>query len=125
MTALQLHDLSQLSLICFSGEDAEGFLQSQLSCDVSSLTSNNSAYGSYCTPKGRILSTFLLWRSEQGFFMQLPSPLREPIQKQVSKYILRSKSKRAMPAANSLVWALQAKALDGPALEFLPLPYSV
>jgi folate-binding protein YgfZ len=40
-----------------------------------------------------VLATFLLWRSGEDFFMQLPSPLREPIQKQLSKYILRSKVK--------------------------------
>jgi hypothetical protein len=40
-----------------------------------------------------MLASFLLWRSDQGYFMQLPSSLREPIQKQLSKFILRSKVK--------------------------------
>jgi folate-binding protein YgfZ len=91
MTALQLHDLSQLGLICFFGDEAPDFLHNQLTCDVSVLSLNTSTYGSFCTPKGRILATFLLWRSEQGFFMQLPASLREPIQKRLSMYILRSK----------------------------------
>lgn len=93
MTALQLHDLPQLALICFFGDDARDFLHSQLSCDVSSLPPNQSTYGSYCTPKGRILSTLLLWRSEPDFFVQLPSSLREPIQKRLSMFIVRSKVK--------------------------------
>jgi folate-binding protein YgfZ len=38
-----------------------------------------------------MLTTFLLWRLEGGYFMQLPSSLREPIQKQLSRFILRSK----------------------------------
>ena len=44
---------------------------------VAALTAGRSTYGAYCTPKGRVLATFLLWRSEQGFFMQLPASLRE------------------------------------------------
>jgi folate-binding protein YgfZ len=86
-------DLSQQGLISFSGDDAQTFLHNQLSCDVSALTATRSTYGAYCTPKGRMLASFLLWRSEQGFLMQLPSSLREPIQKQLSKFILRSKVK--------------------------------
>ena len=87
--------LDHLGLIGFSGDDARAFLHSQLSCDVEGLQPDRSTYGSYCTPKGRILATFLLWRTEAGFMMQLPSSLREPIQKQLSKYILRAKVKAA------------------------------
>ncbi len=87
--------LPQFGLIRFSGEDAQTFLHNQLSCDVAALTPGRATYGAYCTPKGRMLASFLLWRSEQGFFMQLPSSLREAIQKQLSKFILRSKVKAA------------------------------
>ncbi|MGH8623033.1 MAG: YgfZ/GcvT domain-containing protein, partial [Burkholderiales bacterium] len=65
----------------------------QLTCDVAALTAGSSTYGSYCTPKGRVLATFLLWRSGEDFFLQLPSPLREPIQKRLTKFILRAKVK--------------------------------
>jgi len=88
-----LNTLDQLGLIAFAGEDAQAFLHAQLTSDVSGLAANSSQYSGYCTPKGRLLASFLLWRTEQGFYVQLPSPLREPIQKQVSKYILRSKLK--------------------------------
>ncbi len=88
-------ELSRYGLIRFTGEDAQTFLHNQLSCEVSALASGRVTYGAYCTPKGRILASFLLWRSEQGFFMQLPSSLREAMQKQLSKFILRSKVKAA------------------------------
>jgi folate-binding protein YgfZ len=90
---ITLNNLDRVGLIAFTGDDAQAFLHSQLSCDVSELSLNRSTYGSYCTPRGRVLATFVLWRSAQGFFMQLPSPLRESIQKGLSKYILRSKVK--------------------------------
>ena len=83
--------LSRSALLRFSGDDAQLFLHNQLTCDIGALAAGRATYGAYCTPKGRMLATFLLWRSEQEFFMQLPSPLRDPIQRQLSKFILRSK----------------------------------
>ncbi|HKU69981.1 MAG TPA: folate-binding protein YgfZ [Burkholderiales bacterium] len=90
-----ISSLSQFGLIRFAGDDAQAFLHAQLSCDVAALTPGQSTYGAYCTPKGRALASFLLWRSADGFFMQLPTSLREPIQKQLTKFILRSKVKVA------------------------------
>lgn len=96
-------ELPQFGLIRFSGEEARDFLHNQLTCDVSALKPGRSTYGAYCTPKGRVLVTFLLWRTELDFFMQLPASLRESIQRQISKYILRSKVKAADATAE---WAL-------------------
>ena len=93
MTQTVFCELAQFGLIRFSGAEAQTFLHNQLTCDVAALTPGKSTYGSYCTSKGRVLATFLLWRSGEDFFMQLPSSLREAIQKQLSKYILRSKVK--------------------------------
>jgi folate-binding protein YgfZ len=93
MTKNSFCELAHFGLIRFSGAEAQTFLHNQLTCDVTGLAPGRSTYGSYCTPKGRILATFLLWRSGEDFFMQLPSPLRDSIQKQLSKYILRSKVK--------------------------------
>ena len=103
MTRSVICELAHLGLIRFSGAEAQTFLHNQLSCDVAALAPGKSTYGSYCTPKGRVLATFLLWRSGEDFFMQLPSPLREPTQKQLSKYILRSKVRAADASAE---WTL-------------------
>jgi folate-binding protein YgfZ len=80
-------------LIRFSGTDAQSFLHNQLTCDVAALEPGRSTYGAYCTPKGRVLATFLLWQMEDGYYMQLPGSLREAIQKQLTKFILRAKVK--------------------------------
>lgn len=93
MAGATVYPLSRYGLVCFSGGDAQSFLHSQLTCDVNSLTPGWSTYGSCCTPQGRVLASFLLWRSEQGYFMQLPSPLRESVQRHLSKFVLRSKVK--------------------------------
>jgi hypothetical protein len=86
-------DLSQCGLIAISGDDAQAFLHAQFTSDVNALALNRSQYSGYCTPKGRLLASFLLWRDEQGYFIDLPGELREAIQKRLSMYILRAKVK--------------------------------
>jgi folate-binding protein YgfZ len=85
--------LDHLGVLQFSGEDAAGFLQGQLSCDIAGVTLRSSAYGAYCSPKGRMLANFLLWREEAGFFMALSRDILPVVQKHISKFVLRSKVK--------------------------------
>lgn len=89
-----LADLSHFALIRFAGEDAQAFLQGQLSNDVRLLNGRNSQWAAYCTPKGRMLATFLLWQDgTDGYLMQLPVSLAEAIRKRLSMFVLRSKVK--------------------------------
>ena len=90
-TATIMADLSHYGLIRFSGEDAKTFLQSQLTCDIRKIDPRRAQYGSYCTPKGRILATFLLWQQGEDFLMQLPASLAVAVQKRLSMYVLRAK----------------------------------
>lgn len=83
--------LSQWSLLRFSGPDAQSFLHGQLTCDVVALNSGASTYGGYCTPKGRLLATFLLWADVASYTMLLPAALAEPIRKRLAMYVLRAK----------------------------------
>ena len=86
-------DLSHYGLIHFSGEDALQFLQGQLSCDVREIHHHTAKYGCYCTPKGRVLTTFLMWKDSSGYLMQIPSSLLISLEDKLSKYILRAKVK--------------------------------
>ncbi|MEK6594589.1 MAG: folate-binding protein [Pseudomonadota bacterium] len=90
-----LHSIRNAGLLVFSGDDAQSFLHAQLTSDVAGLALSKSQYSGYCTPKGRLLASFLLWRNESGYVLQLPAVLREPIQKRMSMYVLRSKVKVA------------------------------
>jgi len=85
--------LDDFSLLRFSGPDTAAFLQGQLTCDVQALNTGASSYGGYCTPKGRLLATFLLWPDDTGFMLLLPEPLAEGMRKRLTMYILRSKVK--------------------------------
>ncbi len=94
--------LVHTGLLHFSGPDAQTFLQGQLSCDVAALQPLQATYGSYNTPKGRMLASFVLWRIGADYFMQLPRALCEPIRKRLSMYILRSKV-QAVDASEAFV----------------------
>lgn len=77
----------------FDGADAQGFLQGQLTNDVAALDAMHSQYAGYCTPKGRLLASLLLWQHDGAYRMLLPRELCEPIRKRLSMYILRAKVK--------------------------------
>ena len=94
--------LDHLAVLQFGGEDAEAFLQGQLTCDVGRIGPRSSTYGAYCSPKGRMLASFLLWREEAGFSMALSRDIAAAVQKTISRFVLRAKVK-IWDASGSLV----------------------
>ena len=84
-------DLSHLSLLKLSGEDALSFLQGQVTNDVKQLNGSNSQYAGYCTPKGRLIALFLAYGHEDKLYLQLDRRLAEAITKRLRMYVLRSK----------------------------------
>jgi hypothetical protein len=86
-----LADLSHLGALEFSGSDSQAFLNAQLSCDVGAMIVGTNACGGYCSPKGRLLADFLLWRTASAFRMILTRGIAEPIRKRLAMYVLRSK----------------------------------
>ncbi|MCB6182117.1 hypothetical protein LIN78_00920 [Leeia sp. TBRC 13508] len=91
--ATWLCDLSSFGLIHFIGEDTATFLQGQLSSDIKKISETDCVYSAQSTPKGRVLANFRIWRQADGYMLQLPSTLVPTIQKRLSMYILRAKSK--------------------------------
>jgi hypothetical protein len=86
-------DLSHYGLILASGDDAQAFLHGQLTNDIVALGEDGAQRNGYCSPKGRFLATFLIWKATQGIMLQLPRTLLAPIRKRLSMYVLRSKVK--------------------------------
>ena len=116
-------ELTQFGLLHFSGGDAQAFLHGQLSCDVAGLASGHAQYGSYNTPQGRMLASFLLWRDSAGFVMQLARALCDSIRKRLSMYVLRSKvNVRDATNESALigVWSPDAQALLQPLFPSVP-----
>lgn len=85
--------LTEYGLIRFSGEDSLSFLQGQLSSDIRSLQPETAQYSSYSTAKGRMLASFLVWRHGDDYLLQVSADILPAIQKRLSMFILRSKTK--------------------------------
>jgi folate-binding protein YgfZ len=84
-------DLSPFGVLRFAGADALPFLHGQVSNDVKGLGVAQARYAGYCTPKGRLLANFLLWREGDGVLMLLPRDLLAGVEKRLRMYVLRSK----------------------------------
>ena len=91
--APRCHELSDRALISFAGDDAVAFLQAQLTSDVAALEPETTQYSGYCSPKGRLLATFLVWRLEDEVLIELPAGLREQLQSRLARYVLRARVK--------------------------------
>jgi folate-binding protein YgfZ len=85
--------LTDLGLIAVAGEDAATFLHNQLTNDVEHLGADDARLAGYCTPKGRLQATFLIWRSADTVYLQLPRAIQAPLQKRLSMFVLRAKAK--------------------------------
>lgn len=86
-------DLSHTGLLLCSGDDAESFLHGQFSSDVKALGAQASQYAGYCSAKGRMLATGLLWKMADGLALQLPGDQLAPIQARLSMFTLRAKAR--------------------------------
>ncbi|HRY14706.1 MAG: folate-binding protein YgfZ [Candidatus Competibacteraceae bacterium] len=84
-------ELSCLGLIAVEGAEAEQFLQGQLTCDVRQATPDHSLLGAFCSPKGRALACFRLFRRGETLYLELPQELVEPTLTRLRKYVLRTK----------------------------------
>jgi hypothetical protein len=63
-----------------------------MTSDVMKLDPGTSQYGAWCSPKGRMLTNFLLRRSgEASYELLLPASLSEAIGKRLRMFVLRSR----------------------------------
>ena len=86
-----LFDLSGRALIKVSGEDAESFLQNQLSNDIHNVTETEHQASAWCSPKGRIIATFQIFKRAECFYLSLSADLLEHVIKKLRMYVMMSK----------------------------------
>jgi tRNA-modifying protein YgfZ len=83
-------DLSRLDVLEISGKDAGAFLHGQFCSDVSALAVNELQPGAWCNIKGRVIASFLLYRSHDGYYLLLERELTEFVVKRLQMFVLRS-----------------------------------
>lgn len=86
-------DLSHTGLISVQGEDAQTFLQGQLTNDVREVREQHSQLSGYCSPKGRLLAVMRLFFSNDRYYLQLPVEILPAILKRLAMFVLMSKVK--------------------------------
>lgn len=104
LTVAQLADgfvapVGNLGLIAAHGVDAATFLHGQLTNDVANLPPGEVRLAGYCTPKGRLQATMLMWRAgvdadaAPTIYLQLPLAVQPAFQKRLSMFVMRAKAK--------------------------------
>lgn len=83
--------LTHLGLIEAQGEDARSFLHSQLTSDVNHLAADKAQHAAWCTAKGRMQASFLLWCQDERYHLALAADLQEAVQKRLQMFVLRAK----------------------------------
>jgi folate-binding protein YgfZ len=94
-TAGAFMPLTQFGVIDVKGDDAASFLHTQLTNDVQHLDASTARLAGYCSPKGRLLASFLMWRIGDAVRLLIAHDVQAPVQKRLSMFVLRAKAKLA------------------------------
>ena len=78
------------ALLKISGDDAESFLQAQLTNDISLIGNNKIQLSAFCQHQGKIIALFWLMRSERSFLISFPEDLTEKVISRLRMFILIS-----------------------------------
>jgi folate-binding protein YgfZ len=94
--------LSHWGLIRAAGPDAASFLHGQLTQDVTGLDMAHARLAGYCSAKGRLLASFVLWRAgPEEFLLACRADALPATLKRLSMFVLRAKCKLS-DASNEL-----------------------
>lgn len=94
--------LNDLTVIRATGDDAAGFLHGQLTQDITGLPPGQARLAGYCTPKGRLLATLLVWRDPQApqdILALVKADIAPALVKRLSMFVLRAKAKLSIEPA--------------------------
>jgi folate-binding protein YgfZ len=83
--------LAHLGVIEVGGAEAATFLHQQLTSDVTHLADGAAQHSAWCSAKGRMLASFLVFRSGSNYQLQLSADLLPAILKRLQMFVLRSK----------------------------------
>ncbi|HLT99993.1 MAG TPA: folate-binding protein [Burkholderiaceae bacterium] len=90
-----LAPLDDFVVLRIHGQDARAFLHAQLSNDISGMGLNEARLAAYCTPKGRMLGSMVIWAETEDkgspLLALLRSDIVEPLLKRLRMFVLRSK----------------------------------
>lgn len=86
-----MSDLSHKGLIAVHGADCANFLQGQTSNNFNDVTDTRSLLGSYCSPKGRVLTSFRAFKRGDEYFLTLAKDNVQATLKRMRMFVMMSK----------------------------------
>ena len=98
--------LTDWGVIRASGDDAANFLHGQLTADISSLGDGQARLAGFCSAKGRLMASFVVWRSGADLLLACSADILAPTLKRLSMFVLRAKCKLTDASADLPVWGL-------------------
>jgi tRNA-modifying protein YgfZ len=115
--------LTHLALIGAAGEDAKSFLHSQFTSDINHLSVDQVQHSAWCTAKGRMQASFLVWREGDDYQLALASDLEAASLKRLQIFVLRAKVKlTALTDSRALIGIAGPQAAEALADAGLPCP---
>ena len=87
--------LTHLGLLSASGEDAKSFLHSQFTSDINHLAADQAQHAGWCSAKGRMQASFLVWNDAADYRLLLAADLQDATQKRLQMFVLRAEVKLA------------------------------
>lgn len=105
-------DASDLGLILVNGDDAESFLQNQLSNDIGLIDQHTFQLSSYSTPKGRMLGIFRIVKIENGYLLIMPKSIVETVLQRLQMYVVQSKVALADASEYFARFAIQSEKIS-------------
>jgi hypothetical protein len=86
--------LAHLGVIAVEGEEAAKFLQGQLTQDFALIRADEAHLAAHCTPKGRMLASFVGFKPEATRILLVTSrDILPQAMKRLAMYVLRAKAK--------------------------------
>lgn len=117
--------LDHLGVIRASGEDTVKFLHGQLTQDLALLPVGQARLAALCSPKGRMLASFVLLKhSNEEVWLVCSRDLLAPTLKRLSMFVLRAKVKLSDATADFAVYGLLGSAQLASSAEVPAAPWS-
>lgn len=105
--------LNHLGVIRAQGEDAAKFLQGQLTNDFVLLGVNESRLAAYCSPKGRMLASFIGFKkSNDEILLVCNLDILPQTMKRLSMFVMRAKLKLSDASSEFDIYGLLGNAVD-------------
>ena len=99
--------LSDWGVIRAQGDEAAKFLQGQLTQDVLQLPAHQARLAGYCSPKGRLLASFVVWQSAPDeVLLACSADVLSATLKRLSMFVMRARCKLTDASADWPLWGL-------------------